>query len=233
MTDATKVAAFFDLDGTITRINTDWQAATAGYRAGHYSLWVGIRGTWATILYKLGLRSPAYVKLGFVEAGYGGRREEEALAFAKDLYQSRLRGEIYQEALDALAELKAQNVDTYIVSASFYTSIVPFFEEWGFDGYFATMVEVGEDGIYTGRPVLPVQCGEQKAQTIRELAEQRGYDLDRCHAFGDSMDDRYMLEAVGHPNAVNPRSKLCKIAHDKGWRIREWKRTLAGAGHQG
>jgi len=219
-------AAFFDLDGTITRVNTDWVVATAGYRAGHFSFWAGMRGTWDTILWKFGVRSPAYVKIRSVEAGYRGRREEEALAFARDLYDSSLKGETYQEALDALGEMKAQELDTYIVSASFYSSILPFYEELGFDGYFATMVEVDDEGVYTGHLLPPVHSAEQKAMTVQEVAHGCGYDLSECYAFGDSMDDRFMLDVVGHASVVNPKPKLRKLATEKGWQILEWNQTL-------
>ena len=47
----------------------------------------------------------------------------------------------------------------------------------------------------------------------------RIYDLGQCYAYSDSASDLPMLEAVGHPVAVNPDAKLERIAHHNGWPI--------------
>ena len=47
---------------------------------------------------------------------------------------------------------------------------------------------------------------------VRELAAAGGYDLADCYAYSDSITDLPMLEAVGHPTAVNPDRALRKAA---------------------
>lgn len=225
--NAAKGAAFFDLDGTITRINTDYCWFQEGFRAGRYGYWFKIRGTWLTVLWMLGLKAAADVKIGVAEEAFRGRREDETLELARELYRIKLHGEIYKQATAAIEELRSQGLDLYIVSTSFYMSVVPFFEGLGFDGYFATMPEVDEAGVYSGRLVPPIHSAEQKALTIKELAQTRGYDLELCHAFGDSYDDRFMLDAVGYPNAVNPHKRLRRVAEKNGWPVREWRETIA------
>jgi phosphoserine phosphatase len=37
-----------------------------------------------------------------------------------------------------------------------------------------------------------------------------------------------MLEAVGHPVAVNPETRLAAIARKRGWLVEEWEKA-AGA----
>ena len=54
---------------------------------------------------------------------------------------------------------------------------------------------------------------------MRELAEERGYDLADCYAYSDSISDLPLLEAVGHPSAVNPDRTLRKVAIERGWPI--------------
>ena len=51
------------------------------------------------------------------------------------------------------------------------------------------------------------------------MAAERGIDLAASYAYSDSESDLPMLEAVGHPVAVNPDSALEKIARERGWRI--------------
>ena len=49
------------------------------------------------------------------------------------------------------------------------------------------------------------------------LAAERGYDLAGSYAYSDSATDVPMLEAVGHPYAVNADRQLRKIAMDRQW----------------
>ncbi|MGH9156451.1 MAG: HAD family hydrolase, partial [Acidimicrobiales bacterium] len=48
-------------------------------------------------------------------------------------------------------------------------------------------------------------------------------------AYADSASDLPMLEAVGHPVAVNPEAKLATIARKRGWHVEQWSRA-PGAG---
>ena len=65
--------------------------------------------------------------------------------------------------------------------------------------------------MYTGE-IEFYAYGEAKASRIRELAAERGYGLADCFAYSDSVTDLPMLEAVGHPHAVNPDRHLRRIA---------------------
>jgi hypothetical protein len=63
------------------------------------------------------------------------------------------------------------------------------------------------------------EFGAGKVDAIQELARWEGLDLAQCYAYSDSASDLPMMEAVGHPVAVNPDSKLERIAHRRGWPI--------------
>ena len=40
-----------------------------------------------------------------------------------------------------------------------------------------------------------------------------------CRAYSDSITDLPLLEAVGHPTAVNPDRALRRVAEERGWPI--------------
>ena len=61
---------------------------------------------------------------------------------------------------------------------------------------------------------------------MRELAEREGYDLDVSYAYSDSSTDLPMLEAVGHPFAVNPDKSLRKAAAERGWPVLDFTRPV-------
>lgn len=97
----------------------------------------------------------------------------------------------------------------------------PIAHELGIDTIVATEAEV-VDGKLTGT-ITRYLKGQAKADAMRELAEERGYNLPDCYAYSDSTTDIPMLEVVGHPVAVNPERGLRKHAAEQGWEILSFK----------
>ena len=95
----------------------------------------------------------------------------------------------------------------------------------GADKVIATRMEI-VDGKYTG-DIEYYAYAEEKARAIRELADERGYDLERSYAYSDSVTDVPMLEAVGHPHAVNPDRELRRIAAAEGWPVLVFTKPVA------
>lgn len=62
---------------------------------------------------------------------------------------------------------------------------------------------------------------------IRELAEREGYALEHSYAYSDSITDLPMLEAVGHPNVVNPDRTLRKEAAARGWPVLDFSKPVS------
>ena len=59
-----------------------------------------------------------------------------------------------------------------------------------------------------------------------ELAKERDYDLSTCYAYSDSVSDVPLLEAVGHPTAVNPDRGLRRVAAERGWQVLEFRHPV-------
>ena len=78
-------------------------------------------------------------------------------------------------------------------------------------------------GSWTGRIAGKPMFGEEKARSVRKFAAERGIDLARSYGYGDSVQDRWMLAAVGRPTAVNAGEGLRTIARLYGWPEMEWK----------
>ena len=79
----------------------------------------------------------------------------------------------------------------------------------------------------SGTEIVFYAYGEGKADAIRTLAEERGYDLDLCFAYSDSVTDLPMLQLVGNPIAVNPDDELRAVAEGQGWRIHDFAKPVA------
>ena len=100
----------------------------------------------------------------------------------------------------------------------------PLARHFGVAGVLATRARI-VDGKYTGE--LEFYCyGEAKAEAIRELANTRGIDLSASYAYTDSITDLPMLQAVGHPVAVNPDRDLRREADTSEMEIRDFRRPV-------
>ena len=74
---------------------------------------------------------------------------------------------------------------------------------------------------------MPVGIVELYDAAIAELAASQGYDLERSYAYSDSITDLPMLEAVGHPYAVNPDRGLRREAANRGWPVLVFSQPVA------
>ncbi len=85
----------------------------------------------------------------------------------------------------------------------------------------ATRLEEKE-GRCTGKIIGEAMFDGAKARAARRLAAQMGFDLKRSFAYGDSTQDRWLLEPVGIPSAVNPSPGLSRLAKQRNWPILRW-----------
>jgi len=80
-----------------------------------------------------------------------------------------------------------------------------------------------DGGRYTGELEEVPYAGDARASYLRRLAKELGADLSHSYAYGDAISDLPMLEAVGHPVAVNPDPRLRRIARDRRWPVERWQ----------
>jgi HAD superfamily hydrolase (TIGR01490 family) len=78
------------------------------------------------------------------------------------------------------------------------------------------------DGRWTGRIIGDAMYGEAKACAVRRIAAEGDFDLSQCYAYGDCVNDRWMLEAVGRPAVVNPSRGMKALAQRRGWTTLMW-----------
>jgi len=79
------------------------------------------------------------------------------------------------------------------------------------------------DGKWTGKISGEAMFGEAKARAAKRLAEKMQLNLERCYAYGDSLNDRWLLAMVGNPAAVNPSNDLASLAQTFGWPVVHWE----------
>ena len=71
----------------------------------------------------------------------------------------------------------------------------------------------------TGEVFDPPCYGAGKIVWAQRYADEHGARLSDAYLYTDSHSDRPLLEAVGHPIAVNPDARLKRLAQKRGWPI--------------
>lgn len=225
-----RVAAFFDIDGTLIACNTArlyMQHLRATGRARRRDL---ARTLYYLGRYKLGLldvNRALAVSLDWVR----GWEEAAVRADCEAWYVSAVRPWIYPAMAATVAEHRgAGHVSVLLTSATRYLA-EPLAADLGVEHVLVTRLVV-RDGHFTGEAVRPVCYGAGKVHWAEWLAAREGVDLARSYFYTDSITDLPVLERVGEPRVVNPDPRLRRVAVRRGWPVLQ-PRLDAGAGRSG
>jgi HAD superfamily hydrolase (TIGR01490 family) len=217
-----EVAAFFDLDGTLVRppsLELRFFAELRKrrlIRTRNYLLWLAH----AAKLLPRGIKAIQHANkmyLRGVGADYSNEQVEMAGLYAAGMERLAWHAEqghaifLISGTLAPLAQRVALQIVLRLMARGVTANI----------GVCATRLEK-RDGCWTGRILGEAMYGEAKARALRWLAQEHRFALERCYAYGNEANDRWMLEAVGRPAAVNPSSDLERIARRNGWPILRW-----------
>lgn len=218
-------AAFFDLDKTLMEGSSAFQFGRAAYGAGLMSRRQLAADAVANLRFRLRGASDAdsLALRQRIASGLEGRRvvELERLGAA---VLARILPRIYPQMLALAHQHQDAGRRAYIVTAASRELADMLAQVMALDGAVGSQISEVVDGVYTGRPAGVFAYRSGKAQAMRELAEQEGIDLSASFAYSDSESDLPMLEAVGHPVAVNPDGTLLRIARERGWDVLRFDR---------
>lgn len=223
----TRAAAFFDLDKTILAKSSALAFARPFYRGGLIGRSDVIRSAYAQFIFLASGADHDQMEtmrryMSSLVTGWDVAKVREIVAETID---DIIDPAIYDEAVALIEGHRAAGRDIVIISSSGTEVVEPIGARLGADIAVGTQLAV-DDGKYTGE-ILFYAYGEAKADAVRDLAQERGYDLGACYAYTDSVTDLPMLDAVGHPTAVNPDSELRRIASERGWPIVDFDKPVS------
>ncbi len=224
---ARPTAAFFDLDKTIIAKSSTLAFSREFQAGGLITRGAVLRSAYAQFVYLVGGADHDQMEKmrQFMSQLCSGWDVETVKEIVGDTLHNIVDPLVYDEAVSLIEEHHLAGRDVIIVSTSGAEVVEPIGEMLGADKVIATRMEVA-DGKYTGE-ITFYAYAENKASAIRDLARRRGYDLQRSYAYSDSVTDVHMLEAVGHPHAVNPDKDLRRVAREHGWPILIFDKPVA------
>lgn len=204
-----KIAAFFDIDGTIYRDSL---------LLDHFK---------QLIKYDI-IPVDSYTKEAREDFDRWVKRQgeyEEYMLKTSDLYRQSLAGVKVKDiefATNKLISLNAEKVYTYTRDrikwhldnghiVLFISGSPTYLVQEMAKVYEATDCKgseyLFEDGVFTGE-VIPMWDKVSKTKAMNEFIDKYDIDLKNSYAYGDTNGDFFMLERVGNPIAVNPSKEL-------------------------
>jgi len=221
-----KRAAFFDVDKTLLPGSSLYLLARGMYKRGYYT-WRDIAGfALAQLTFRVtgaegrrGMEAARESALAFIE----GKSQSDILQLGHDIVVEVIGPRIYPGMRRVIDLHHAEGDKTYLVTAAPRELAERMAAYLGMDGGLGTEAEL-VDGRYTGRLLGPVLHGPAKLDAVTKLAAEQGIDLRDCSAYSDSLNDRPMLEGVGHPVAVNPDRQLRDLARQRGWPVQDFRK---------
>ena len=222
-----RAAAFFDLDKTILAKSSTLAFTKKFYEGGLIKRPDALKAAYAQFVYLVSGADHDQMEqmrlyLSDLVQGWDVKRVHEIVAETIDEIVDPI---VYAEALELIDEHHEAGRDVIIISSSGTEVVEPIGDRLGVDLALGTQMAI-EDGHYTGE-ILFYAYGEGKADAMRDLAAERGYDLAQCYSYTDSHTDLPMLDIVGHPVATNPDTELRKIAEERGWEILRFTKPVA------
>ncbi|MEK6607396.1 MAG: HAD family phosphatase [Myxococcota bacterium] len=213
-------AAFFDVDGTLVRINV---VHTFAFYAANQPTLLGSAIKYVKTIASVPLLwgMDQLSRKGFNEffyRYYTGMPEDRLVTLADELFEEVIKPAIFPGSRDLLAKARAAGIRTVLVSGALDFTIRPLAEHLGADDCIANRLEF-LGGRATGRMLHPVVAGASKAGIVRDYCARHGLDLAASHAYADSASDYPMLAVVGRPAAVNPDLRLRRLAREFQWPV--------------
>jgi len=213
-----RIGAFFDFDETLL----DTESSRLGIRY----LWERrlvsrgfiLRAFMVGLLYRYHLISDEQTAKILLRL-YRNRHLEDFSNGSEAFYREILRPRLAPKILSRVKYHRDRGHCLALISGSIRYMLEPVAQDLGFEHLLCTDLEIGPDGLLTGRPQGPLCLDTTKRRLALELARSSAIDLERSYAYGNHLADLPLLELVGFPHAVEPTRPLRKIAREREWPI--------------
>lgn len=223
---AARSAAFFDLDNTMVRGSTLYFLGRAMYQRGFFTKADISRFVVANVRFRLTGTEKPEVIARFQKAAtdfIGGHDVNDIYTIGQSVYDEYVSPALINGTIEIAKKHLAEGDEVWLVTAAPEDMAKLIADRLGFTGAIGTKVAI-ENGKYLGHLNGKILHGIEKAKAVRELAAERGFSLNNCHAYSDSASDFPLLQSVGTPHAINPDARLRIKALAENWEIIDFRR---------
>ncbi len=216
-----KVAAYFDLDGTLLNASSE-KTLTA-----HLARRRPWRIPWGALAWTAGFVS----NMLRGRAVYDAARNRGHLSLAswsvlerysRHLALEKLKPSIPAQAWDQLAWHREQGHRLVLVTATVAPMAEAMAEVLGMDAVYGCGPAVREGLLSGSERGWSVPRRKGKVPVVMADAEANGHDLAMCYGYGNTLADSWFMALCGHAIAVSPEGSLRRHAETNGWQIVDW-----------
>jgi HAD superfamily hydrolase (TIGR01490 family) len=213
------IAALFDMDRTLLRVDTAMSWTKFLYRRGELPASMVAKAIYWSTLYKLAVldMENVFTRLAMDLAGDS---EAEMIAKCDVWYREHIAPHIAPAARVAVEHHRQSGHVVVLATGSTAYAARPVAKGVGIEHVLSSELEV-VGGAFTGRPSA-LCFGKHKVALAEQWARSHGIDLGRSYFYSDSYNDLPMLARVGTAIAVNPDARLRRHARKNGWAIQHW-----------
>jgi len=216
-----QIGAFFDFDGTLIAGFSATVFLKEQIRRGDLSPYQLVELVAAISQFSLG--TMGFSGLMTAAAKFmRGVSEDDYIEFGQELYEQQIARKIYPESRALVQAHMARGHTVAVISSATPYQVEPMARDLDIEHVICSRYQV-KDGLFTGGIERPLCFGQGKVDAAENLSRDYGIDLDQSYFYTDSDDDLELLERVGHPQPLNPNTKLAAIAEQRGWPVRRFK----------
>lgn len=203
------VAAFFDMDNTLLRVETGMSWVRFLYRRGELPPRMVAKAIYWSTLYKLAVldMDAVFEKLAL---DLRGDSEAEMIAKCEIWHRDHVAPAVAPAARVAVEHHRQAGHLIVLATGSTQYAARPVARGVGIDHVLSSELEV-DAGLFTGRPSA-LCFGRHKVTLAEAWAARHEVDLDASFFYSDSYNDLPMLERVGTAIAINPDGRLRRRA---------------------
>lgn len=176
-----------------------------------------LRGAVAYLAYRLNWADPEMMIRRGVEK-MAGFREADLDAEAESFFNEIVRFRYRRSVVEEIERHQAAGAHVFLLTGGLPYVPRRVAADLGIDGACASEAEVIA-GHFSGRILDPPCVGAGKIVHADRAARSVGQELTRAWFYSDSYSDLPMLELAAVAVAVNPDSRLRRVARKRGWRV--------------
>jgi len=207
---------FFDVDHTLTRRSSGARYIALAMQKGVLPRRLLVVVGWYALTYRLGL-----FKLRPYAEGFPYLKNlslATLTSLAQESFESHLKDDMFSDGLALVRKSHADGRRVVLATSSLDIIVAPLAQYIGVNEVLATSLEF-RSGKCTGRLAGAPMFRAEKKERVLEYAAEKGIAISDCSFYSDSIYDLPLLEAVGHPVAVNPDFRLRCLARKRGWAL--------------
>lgn len=205
-----KIAAFFDIDGTLYRdsLMIEHFKKLLKYDILDEALWhTNVKHTYKNWKKRRGNYDDYLLELAHIYTESLKGLEKSKMDFVTEQVIKLKGDKVYMYTRDKIKQHLADGQLVFFVSGSPDYLVSKMAELYGITDSIGTKYYIDDEGRYTGE-VGAMWDAESKSKAINCFADKYGIDLGKSYSYGDTNGDISMFRMTGNPVAINPTREL-------------------------